>query len=556
VALIGVVSAGFLNATAPAQARGKSDVHVVPIDPLAFDDPGAVMKLYAPPPSKSRLAADPTADANCGDAAPDPIPDYAPIDVLIHPATTPFTVGKITAAMWKSPPLNEATWKLNFWGLTWIKPLARRAAIDGRQDALDVLMAQAVAFHHDNPDPGTTDYGWDEAAATLRLETENCLYALSPATALAAVMTQDAAVVLGPRYYGPPIFAVHNHGLMANLQLVRAADELNKPSWKQTAVTRMAAEAPLAFSAQGIAYEQSSGYQILNADLWQRAAAVLEGATGYESAASTIRTTVDKARTAYSWMTEPDDHIVQIGDSDQAAGVPADLGSARVLRDDQTGWIIGRWSWTDPNASYYTVRYGPGRRGHGQFDNSGGVTWSTKGVRVLVGPGRFSYDSTSNYNRYQTSPNSHNVAIPDGGVVRPVGATLVSSLVQAPAHAWNVTDQGFGITHTRNVNINRDVPQMRVNDKFPTATLWRQSWHLDPQWTLSAGGPNSTQLTFIHPSGRILTITTTGRVSSIQEGITRPPQGWHFPAFGQRVWAPEIVIRSYGKACDTTFAIR
>jgi hypothetical protein len=135
---------------------------------------------------------------------------------------------------------------------------------------------------------------------------------------------------------------------------------------------------------------------------------------------------------------------------------------------------------------------------------------------VLVGPGRFSYDATNNYNAYQISPNSHNVVIPNGGTIRPSASTITSSVVQAPAHAWNTTDLAFGIEHIRNINIDGQTPKFRVKDTFPTASLWRQYWHLDPKWTLTTGGAGSTQLVFSHPSGRKLTMTTTGRVVSIQ----------------------------------------
>ena len=128
-------------------------------------------------------------------------------------------------------------------------------------------------------------------------------------------------------------------------------------------------------------------------------------------------------------------------------------------------------------------------------------------------------------------------------------------MVQGPAHAWTIRDKVYGIDHTRNVNINRDVPRIQVTDNFPSAALWRQHWHLDPAWQLTSGGPNSTMLTFRHPSGRTLTMTTTGRVSTVVVGITRPPTGWHFPVFGSRHWAYEIIVRSYGRANTTSFVV-
>jgi hypothetical protein len=409
-----------------------------------------------------------------------------------------------------------------------------------------------MAFHRQNPDPGTATHGWDEGTALRRLETENCLYALTRSASLIPGMDRDARVLLGARYYGPPNFPIHNHGLMANLQLIRAADLIGRPAWKAAAIRRMTSEAPQAFSRIGTSWEQSSMYQQVNAGLWDQAANALESA-GEAGAATSIRRTVAAAYAVFAWMTEPDGDIVQIGNSDQQAGRPRTTPIDRVLRDDPAGWVIGRWSWSDAATSYYTIRYGPRLRGHGHHDRAGGVTWTTRSVRVLVGPGRFSYDRANNYNAYQISPAGQNVAIPDGGRAGTGAASMAASTVQAPAHAWQVRDTVYGTSHTRGINVNRDAYRMVVSDSFPNKSLWRQHWHLDPAWTQTSG--TATRLTFSHPSGRRLTITTTGRVSGVILGQTRPPAGWHFPRFGVRDWAAEIIIRSYGTACTTTFVV-
>jgi hypothetical protein len=551
---VGLAALALVAALAGAvPAHADAGPHVIPIDRAALDDPDALAPLYDFDPSP-HADDDPTLNARCGDPAPDPVPDGEPIVVTIPPAA-PFTVGAIPAGYWKKPPVTDPAWRLTFRGLMWMKPLARRAAIDGQTGSLAALVAQAVAFQQQNPDAGTNDNGWDEGTSLRRLETENCLYSLTHAAALVPGMTMDANVLLGSRYYGPPFHPVHNHGLMANLQLVRAADRLGKPAWKTKAVSRMISEAPQAFSKAGIAYEQSSQYQTVNASLWNQGANLLEQTPGTMAPAAAIRRTVTAAYLAYAWMTEPDGGIVQIGDAEQAAGLPVDLGAARVLRDDQTGWVIGRWSWTDPATPYYTIRYGPSRRAHGHNDQAGAVTWSADGVRVLVGPGMFSYDTASNYLAYQRGPQGQNGAVPDKGKPGSGSGAVSASRIRAATHNWTVRDTVFGQVHTRGVTVGRDAPSLVVADTFAKAALWRQSWHLDPQWTLVSAGANSTTLVFQHPSGSRLTVVTTGRVSSVLKGVTRPPAGWHFPAYGSRGPALEFTIRSYGKLCRTTFSV-
>lgn len=536
----------------PVAARAD-EPHVLPVDPSTYDELTVTGPIYG-----TRVDPDdPTATAGCGDASAQPVPDGEPIVVKIGSAA-PFTVGSVSAATWKTPPVADPSWRLDFQGLMWMKPLARRAAQDGQQESLAALIAQTVQFHQANPDLGTNLSGWDEGTSLRRLESENCLYSLTKSADLVPGMAADAAVLFSGRYYGPPNYAVHNHGLMANLQLVKAGDLLGRADWKAGAIKRMTAEAPLAFSRAGLSYEQSSAYQGVNASLWGRAADVLASSPGTGTAVATLRKAVAAAWDAYAWETEPDGRIVQIGDSDEVVGRAGSTSFPRTLRDDQTGTVIGRWSWTDPKTTYYTIRYGPSRRAHGHEDRAGGVTWTTLGARVLVGPGKFTYDKSSPWYVWQVGAASHNVAIPNGGVVRS-GKTgrVTASRVQAPAHSWTLVDDIYNTPHTRNVNVNRDLHRMVVTDVFPKSTMWRQHWHLDPGWTLVSGKTNGTTVTFKHTSGRQLTVTTTGRVSGIVKGTTNPINGWHFPAFGTRTQAVDLIIRSYGRgATATTFTVK
>jgi hypothetical protein len=520
--------------------------------------------LFAPPPafaegsdphpdvvSAQTASTDSTTVDYCGSASANPVLDGQPIAVRIPPARL-FIVGSIPSSWWRNPPVSDPTWRLTLRGFVWAKPIAKRAHIDGELTSLATIAGQAVKFHQQNPDPNTSAYGWDEGTSMKRLDAENCLYSLMPTAGLRSSMIEDAKVLLGSRYYGPPRVPVHNHGLMANIQLFRAGTLLNMSAWRSVATKRMVNEAPLAFSPRGVTFEQSSEYQLVNINLWTLASKYLRQ-SGSAVAADSIDRTIAKALAAFRWMTEPDGRIVQIGDSTKRPGDPHPTYISRVFKDDSAGWIVGRWSWRDPNTTYYTVRYGPPQRAHGQHDRAGGVTWSTAGVRVLVGPGKFNYDNTTEWYAYQRSPRSHNVAVPQGRSVTSNGGSVSASLVQDPAHAWIVKDTMFGIGHARSINVNRVTQTIRLTDYFTGATWWHQHWHLDPSWQLVS--KSNTQLTFSHPSGKRLAVTTTGRVSDVVRGDTSPVQGWHFPDFGSKVSAYEIVIRSYAKSSITSFKV-
>ena len=61
---------------------------------------------------------------------------------------------------------------------------------------------------------------------------------------------------------------------------------------------------------------------------------------------------------------------------------------------------------------------------------------------------------------------------------------------------------------------------------------------------------------FSHPSGRRLTVSTTGRIAAILRGdASESPHGWHFPAPSVKVPAAEIVIRNVGGNSSTTFKV-
>ncbi|MEV6636819.1 hypothetical protein AB0M54_39400 [Actinoplanes sp. NPDC051470] len=552
----------------PANAAALAEPpkpHKMGIDPLSLDDPAAIRAVYGPADKSTQKAAraaadDPTADARCGNPAADPVPDGEPIVVTMAPAA-PFTVGKIPASMWRNPPVTDPTWRLNFEGLMWMKPLARRAAQDGQTESLNALIQQAIAFHTQSPDPQTNDYGWDEGTALRRLETLNCLFALAkpPVTLLMSSMTANVNVLFGWRYYGPPNYPVHNHGLMANLQLIRASELVgNRPTWAQKGVDRIVDEAPESFSKMGISFEQSSAYQGGNAVLWEQAAVALEARGDNPAAATAIRKTVNDALRAYSFMTEPDGIIPQIGDSDEVAGRPLDLKANRGLLDTDAGWAIGRFkSWTDPTVPHYTVRFGPPRRAHGHEDRAGGLTWSNQGVRILVGPGRYSYDKTDMYSQYQTRADGQNVAIPNGGTVQGGTSTIASSYSET-SHVFTVTDTVYGTPHTRGVTVNSDVPRLVVSDAFSAQSKWRQQWHLDPEWVKSSGNVGENKVVYRHPtSGKFLTVTTTGTVVSLLRGSNDPrgPYGWHFPKFQVREPAWQMMIDNVSNRTVTTFWI-
>lgn len=499
--------------------------------------------------SVSPLAA---TSQDCGAPSSTAVPNGQPIVVSLPPVA-PFTVGKINPYVWRHPLDTNASWRLTFEAFMYLPPLAVRAARDGQSLSLNTIVNQVAAFHTQNPDPGSNAYGWDEGTAERRLQTENCLYSLTHSSRLVPGMVADANVQFGSRYYGPPYRQVHNHGLMANLRVLRAGELLGHSTWVSIALNRMAHEAPLAFSAAGTSWEQSSGYQKLNTDLWQQAADQLALHPAYAATTTAIRAITAKALRVEGWFTEPDGKFVQIGDADRTPGATSET-RAGTFRDDAAGYAMGRWSRTDPLTTYYTIRYGPSRRAHGHYDR-GGITWTTDGARVLVGPGRYDY-GTASIDNWRTSPIAQNVAIPLTGTYNDKASARISGeTIQAPARAYGVVDLLYGRTHTRDVDFVNATHKLVVRDYFSGGAAFRQYWHLDPSWRWVSTSPGGTALVFKNAAGRHLTIRTTGRLYSLRRGSTSPYAGWVFPSYGVKAPAYQIAIRSYGTSVTTTFTV-
>ncbi len=533
------------GAATPDPRPAPSAVAAVPVPSHTFSVPDV-------PTSDAIAAAAVTTDSGCGTPSSTPVKDDTPIVVRIPPAKA-FTVGKISQALWRTPPVTDPAWRLEFYGFMWLPSLAQRAANDGQKKALAVLVDQMVQFHRLNPDPRSNARGWDEGAAMRRLLAEICLYNLTGSKRLFSGMKADANVQLGSRYYGPPYQPVHNHGLMANLALLRAGTLMDNETWRTVAARRMRSESVLAFSNQGTSYEQSSQYQRVNVSLWNQAARALRQLKPGDPAAATISQVTAKGSRIFAWLTEPDRKIVLIGDSDEMTGETRSAWTARVLRDNQAGLGVGRWSWSDPRTTYYTVRYGPKIQAHGQQDR-GGVTWSALGARVLVGPGRYTYDRSSSYYGYAKGVASHNVAYPTKGrLVNSRTVTVTRLSATSTRHGWQMKDSLFGPAHARSVLVDHPARRLTVTDVFSGTTTFMQKWHLDASWQLSAVTNRGRTARFSRPDGRRLVVTTGGAIS-LKKGSTRPVAGWYFPSRNRRIQNYEITVSARGTT-TTTFTI-
>jgi hypothetical protein len=553
-ALVAAVAAGALLLALPTTTQAASKPHIQ--QPLtSAEEPAGTVVVN---PEGTATIVDP--NTQCGSPAADPVPDGEDIVVTISPGPS-FTVGAIPSTWWKTPPYGDGGWQLQLRGFMWVQPLAQRAYLDGQKLSLNALVEQILAFHQQNPDPGTSTptstanankWGWDEGTALRRLGAENCLYSVTKDSRLAFAMQEDVNVEYGPRYYGPPLYGVHNHGVMADLAVIRAADLLGRKDWQTRSMNRLVTNAPLTWTSAGTTHEQSSSYHVFNVALWGEVGDMLQAHAVAASTVQTVRDLDARASRVSPWMTEPDGRLVVLGDSNADRGFTRSKWTARSFRDNQAGFAFGRWSWTDISTTYYSLRYGPRRWAHGQQERAG-VTWSTGNRRVLVGPGTAPYDPAGNYRSWAANPPSHNVATADRRTFNTSAPVYLSaSTIKATWHTWTTTDLLYGIRHTRWYGITPGVRTLKVQDTYDGKAAFHQFWHLDPGWVFSSSSSDGKRLTF-KAGIRTLTVTTTG-ATSVLRGVTRPVAGWNFPNRSTRVSACEIQVRATGTA-TTTFKV-
>ncbi len=259
--------------------------------------------------------------------------------------------------------------------------------------AIDLFIEQST----DNPDPGSVQgsqalkvRGWIEGHVTWRLKIGLCLYRMAgaeDAKRLLPALEQLIQANLDPyRYYGPPVRTAHNHGLMADRELLNAARTLNREDLVRKALQRLSLQQAQMYGPCGFMFEQASGYQRLHASLWnQILKRIPEG-----SPSLGIQDTIERINSAADSLAFPDGTIAVIGDG--KSRVVEDLSrveeSVRVMCP-VTGWFSRRLV-NDTLSQHVIARFGPATTMHGHADKGSLVWWvgqDQRGIPVVVDRG-------------------------------------------------------------------------------------------------------------------------------------------------------------------------
>jgi hypothetical protein len=369
-----------------------------------------------------------------------------------------------------------------------------------------------------------------------------------------------------------------NHGLKQDLEILdigcaypASAFGGQALKWRQAARQQMLASfAPKrlgpAVDGQGATNEQATGYARFTYYLWTQAEQQL-AACGYQLPAW-ITSRIALMATFLAQATQPDGNLVQIGDTYveppgptpgiglQGTGSQATVGSppAQRVAVYTVGYIFGRSTWRPFGAaSFYSLRFGPGRQIHGHDDHMS-LTYYARGRNLLVNAGHTGYEDTA-YRAYLQSPEASNVLVMPGvtfsGSAR---ADLIRQVIGPDGQFFEFADTAFGGNpRERSVYVSQRPDLVLVFDRASGADSYQQLWHLDPALTVTKVTRSCAIATAPGTQLEICQIPLPGQLipqgsTQVIRGQTNPYQGWVSHRMLQRIPAPVITMTRAGSS--------
>ena len=445
---------------------------------------------------------------------------------------------------WRLNPFNDPTWFEDFQSGGWIETLVSGYLAGGPQAAAYRARAEAItkSWLRGVPlsarDPGTLI----------------CISEAFPGQSWI-----QGQIVTAVNYYAAHWMGAWNHGLKQDLELLRIGCGYPAQAfggaalrWRQTAVRQMIASfepnslGP-SIDAQGAVNEQATLYEDFVYNLWLSGQPEL-AACGYQLPAW-IRQRIALMPAFLAYATQPDGNLVQIGDT----YVEHPKTSPRQPRLDAVyaaGYVFGRSGW-GPDASYYSLRFGPGRQVHGHDDHMG-LTYYARGRNLIVNAGHTGYENTP-YRAFLRSPEASSTLVMPGVPFSAGEATsLVTDQIGRYGQFYEFHDTAFGgHPRERSVYVSQRPDMVLVFDRASGASSYEQLWHLDPALTVTsltsseaiAAAPG-TELNLIQIPlpGQVIPPGSTGVV----RGQVSPYQGWVSHQMLQRTPADVVTMTRTG----------
>ena len=532
--------------TAPAPVRPRPPIvvpqlaAVPPAGPLA--DPGPAVRS-SPASAAARACGElPRFSAATADEIMAGRLTIAPFPAV---AIDPHQDGDVN---WTLNPFGNPTWGQDFRSGRWIEDLVAGYLAGGPQAGAYLARAKLLAV------------GWLRALPASGRDPSTLVCIAQAFPGQSWIIDQIPPTV---DYYAAHWMGAWNHGLMQDIKLLRigcgyppAAFGGDALRWRQAAVAQLvAAFAPNplgpAIDAQGAVNEQATLYEDFVYHLWQTALPAL-AACGYRLPGwITARIALLPAFLGYA--TEPDGDLVQIGDSYIERPATSPRGHALVAVYAQAGYVFGRSGWT-PTASFYSLRFGPGREVHGHDDHMG-LTYYSRGRDLIVDAGHYGYTATP-YRAWLQSPEGASTLVLPGVPFSAAAATsLVADQIGRYGQFYELYDTAFdGDPRYRSVYVSQRPDLMLVFDRAQggsAASAYSQLWHLDPGLQVTKVGPSSAIASAPGTTLSLVQVALPGQVippgsTQVTSGQTGPYQGWVSHQMLQQIPADVVTMTRSG----------
>jgi hypothetical protein len=461
---------------------------------------------------------------------------------------------------WRENPRRDANWGFLHHSLNAVMSLLQAYASTGDQRYLDRAAFLLHDWHLSNPRFGAPSvWSWNDHSTALRAVVFSCAASWLPVRGwLHDALLLHGRVLADRSFY----VGVGNHALNQSLGLLEVGFAMRRRDWRVLAADRINQLVARSIDDQGVTDEQAVGYQAYNYLRYSRALKRLrELGLGAAPGFGRIRSMPGLLAHA----TLPDGTYEMLGDTDRgaAAAIPGTIAeyaatqgrlgrrpgdTAAVYR---AGYLFTRSGWGERRAfadeTYLSLRWGAAPFIHGHADH-GSVSLYGWGARLLVDPGKFTYDPNA-WRRFFKDRRAHNVVVVDGSpwndrassplLGKTRNATMVDATVRMNGNA--------GVVHQRHVTWSRRLHYTLVEDQLQsgTARVYRQLWHLAPD---AAPLVRPTWFVTRRPRGNVqVRQLLNGSTSQVVTGGTSPIQGWVAARYGERQAAPVVLVARRGR---------
>lgn len=377
---------------------------------------------------------------------------------------------------WNTSPYKNRSWEYVFQSLRWMGTLVVAYENSGEERYLSRAkeITKDWAEHNKRGARGTKPYVWKDHPVSLRTQALVCLSMHVSDGWLRDSLGEHAKLLSNPALYKKG----HNHGMDQDNALFAIGCRYRNKSWQNLAIKRLTGTVKLDVDSQGALREQAPRYAVY---VYSRLQVIMSNISSCgRKVPSDIQKRTESLKDFIAHSTMPNGYMVPLGDGSAETEPKMDTGTpSKKSKVYRAGYVFGRSAWGKPDASYYSIRFGPGMKYHGHEDHLG-VTYYAQGRDILVDGGFHSYERSS-YRFWTLSPAAHNVPTVVGERFRPRTASqLTKSSYGKDRQAYRLTDKAYGVSRTRSVLVNHDQDVMAVLDGTAKGKKIRNLWRFDP----------------------------------------------------------------------------